>query len=266
MFDLIENIIIYLDYCKNQSKLNEKTIKAYTIDLIQFQNHMNGTKRWIDKSEISCYITELHKKYAPNSVKRKIASINAFFSYLWREEVIAENPMNKIKTKFHELKILPKIIPLFTVEKILSVAYNNHDIAKTDYSVKTTQRDIAIIELLFATGMRVSELCSINIEDINFEECSVLIMGKGARERIIQVINTDVMNALKRYKEKFNSNTNKSSALFVNRLCLRLTEQSVRLIINRLCTQAGINLHITPHMFRHYGESYQMESDYLRAA
>ena len=261
MINLGKEIVSYLDYCKYQRKLNEKTIKAYTIDLSQFKLYMTGVANCMEKSNISGYIVNLHKRYSPNSVKRKLASTNAFFNYLCFDEVIIVNPIVKVNTKFQEPKVLPKTIPLHVIESILSTAYKNCDIAATEFGLKTALRDIAIIELLFATGMRVSELCSLNLDDISMEDGSIRIMGKGARERVIQVSNTEVIIALKHYMKAFLPVIYDTGSFFVNRLRKRLTEQSVRIMIKRLCCQACIKIHITPHMYRHSFASLLLEED-----
>lgn len=107
----------YLEYCQNQKRLDKKTLKAYGIDLRQFAEQLHD----IDILEITPlilenYITKLHQNYKPKTVKRKIASIKAFFHYLEYKEIIERNPFNRIQIKFRELVILPKTIPLQTVE------------------------------------------------------------------------------------------------------------------------------------------------------
>ena len=122
-------------------------------------------------------------------------------------------------------------------------------------------RDIAVIELLFATGMRISELCNLKYPDIDMENFSVLIWGKGAKERLIQIGNPQVISALSSYISAFETEITLSSWLFVNRLGNRLSEQSVRFMINKYVEQAGISMHITPHMFRHSFATLLLEAD-----
>ncbi|MCL2079516.1 MAG: tyrosine-type recombinase/integrase [Oscillospiraceae bacterium] len=261
MADLKKEIAAYLDHCKHHKKLNAKTIKAYSIDLAQFRIHIKEVEKRVTKSEISGYIKHLHENYSPKSAKRKLASIKAFFNYLDFEERIDTNPIAKIRTKFQEPKVLPRTIPIKAIENILTTAYKNLDTAKTADEVRTAQRDIAIIELLFATGMRVSELCSLRLRDVNLDDGSIKIMGKGAKERIIQIGNDEVLEAIQQYKESFLVSINEVGFFFVNRRGLRLNEQSVRSMIRRLCIQADINIHITPHMFRHSFASLLLEED-----
>lgn len=131
-------------------------------------------------------------KIQTKTVKRKIASLKALFHYLEYKEIITINPFNKIQLRFRELAILPKTIPLHTVETFLSAIYNQYHNTTTTYQRDCALRDVAVIELLFATGMRISELCSLKISDVNLYDRTVLIYGKGAKERIIQIGNDDV--------------------------------------------------------------------------
>lgn len=180
----------YLEYCRTQKCLDEKTLKAYRIDLRQFSEKPSLEKiTEITTNDLEDYIARLHQQYKPKTVKRKIASIKAFFHYLEYKELLAINPFTKIQVHFREPTILPKIIPLHTVEKFLTMIYTQRDNAKTNYQRRNALRDAAVSELLFATGMRISELCSLKNEDINLHDGSILIYGKGDKERRIHIGN-----------------------------------------------------------------------------
>ena len=139
--------------------------------------------------------------------------------------------------------------------------YREERAASTPYKHKTALRDIAVMELLFATGMRISELCTLKQANLDLQSKSVLIFGKGAKERFIQIGNEQVLSALYRYKEAFANELARTEWLFVNRLEGRLSEQSVRYMIVRYCQIAGIDMHITPHMFRHSFATLLLEAD-----
>jgi len=249
----------YLMYCEDQKKLSEKSIKAYAIDLEQFKRHITSNDIPV-KADISTYIMYLHKTNKPKTVKRKIASIRAFLNYLEFEEFIIENPMKKIKTKFQEPQMLPRTISLTIIESILAAAYQELKHAKTSYAINSALRNIAMIELMFATGIRVSELCSLNTEHIDLYNGNIRIMGKGKRERILQVGNQEVISILRRYSEE-NAVHNETGFFFINRLSARISEQSVRFLIKRLCVKAKISQKITPHMFRHSFATLLLEED-----
>lgn len=250
----------YLEYCEYHKNLDIKTLKAYSIDLHQFNNYISN-KDFSSKISLSQYITEVHKLYKPKTIKRKIASVKAFYHYLQYEEVLNTNPFNKIDIKFREPQRLPKTIPFQTIQTFIKTIYNQRDKSRTSFQQKTILRDIAVIELLFATGVRISELCSLHPADMDFNTYNILIYGKGSKERLIQIGNTKVIEALINYKEAFQEEILSSGYFFVNRLNKRLSEQSVRYMINRYVEIAALNLHITPHMFRHSFATLLLEED-----
>lgn len=132
---------------------------------------------------------------------------------------------------------------------------------KTAYQHRCLIRDIAVCELLFATGMRISELCSIPSENIDLENGIVRIYGKGSKERILQIGHKDVICALSEYRKAFSCEIDSSGYFFVNRLHNQLSDQSVRYMINKYVEIAAIKVHITPHMFRHSFATLLLEQD-----
>ena len=207
------------------------------------------------------YIATLNKEYKPRTVKRKIASIKAFYSYLEYKEYIEKNPFNKVKVKIREPVILPKTIPLYTVETFLATIYKQQKEANTIYQKRNALRDAAVIELLFATGLRISELCSLRKNDINLVEQTVLVYGKGSKERRIQIGNDDVIKVLKEYKKEYVIQIEKCEYFFANQSGQKLSDQVVRRMINKYSSIAAIDLHITPHMFRHTFATSLLEAD-----
>lgn len=252
----------YLDYCLHQKRLDKKTIKAYHIDLNQFVSYIPETQlASITQDTLERYISHLHHNYQPKTVKRKIASLKAMFHYFEYKELISQNPFNKVQIKFREPTILPKTIPLQTVECLLKTIYSQQHNAKTAHQRKDAIRDTAVCELLFATGIRISELCSLTVNDINLQDGTILIYGKGFKERRLHLGNTDVIDALKNYKVAFSSEIAHCHNFFVNQSCKPLSDQSVRRIITKYTNLAAIDLHITPHMFRHTFATSLLEAD-----
>lgn len=262
MTNLQAHIEKYLDYCQSQKRLDAKTLKAYRIDLTQFCNHTQLSDIGMITPEIlENYIAGLHQKYKPKTVKRKLASLKALFHYFEYKELVERNPFHKIQVKFREPVILPKTIPLHTVEVLLSAIYSQLSNAKTDYQKKNALRDAAVIELLFATGMRISELCSLGVDDVNLYDGTILIYGKGSKERRVQIGNDDVVNILEKYKCDFQAEIQSCGHFFANQNGRELSDQAVRRMINRYTSFAAINLHITPHMFRHTFATSLLEAD-----
>lgn len=251
----------YIEYCEYRKRLDVKTLKAYKIDLTQYKDFCHFLSDCFDKTAVDTFITSLHKKYKPKTVKRKIASLKAFFHYLEYQELLNENPFTKLDVHFREAKLLPKTIPFHSIQAFLSTLYAQKEQAETEYQLHCCIRDIAVVELLFATGMRISELCSLKPCDIDLESNNILIYGKGAKERIMQLGNQEVIAALSLYQETFQKDMEVCGYFFVNRLQHRLSDQSVRLMINRYAELSGISQHITPHMFRHSFATLLLEQD-----
>lgn len=262
MNDIELHIKNYLSYCALQKRLDNKTIKAYRIDLTQFASHITETQLTsITQDTLELYISHLHQNYQPKTVKRKIASLKALFRYFEYKELITQNPFSKVQVKFREPVILPKTIPLQTVEYLLKTIYTQQTNAKTAHQRKNALRDAAVCELLFATGIRISELCSLNANDIDLQDGTILIYGKGSKERRLQLGNTDVIDALKSYKDAFFSEIANCHNFFVNQSGRPLSDQTVRRMITKYTNLAAIDLHITPHMFRHTFATSLLEAD-----
>lgn len=254
-------ILDYMEYCKYRKRLDAKTLKAYRIDLNQYYNFSPTLPDCLLKETVDKFITDLHKQYKPKTIKRKIASLKAFFHYLEYKDLLNENPFTRLDIRFREAKLLPKTIPFHSIQKFLTTLYEQKELAQSEYQLRCCIRDIAVIELLFATGMRISELCSLKPADIDLESGNVLIYGKGAKERILQVGNGEVISALVLYRETFERDIVACGYFFVNRLGNKLSDQSVRFMIDRYALLAGIEQHITPHMFRHSFATLLLEQD-----
>lgn len=254
--NLQDKVKPYLEYCTYRKELDAKTIKAYRIDLTQFFSYVQSAEP--EKETIEQYITDLHKKYKQKTIKRKIASIKAFYSYLEEEELVEQNPFRKIKVKFKETIILPRIIPREEIEQLLNYIYTSLS-SLSGIQYKHTLRDAAVIEVFFATGARVYEISNIRAENINLNSGLIRIMGKGGKERYIQISNTAVLDILRKYYVENESEIKKSGYFFINNRGNRYTEQSIRLMLKKYTLKARIHRNITPHMFRHSFATYLIE-------
>ena len=253
---LEDKLAAYLEYCEYRKELDKKSLKAYRIDLRQYFEYVCVDEP--DKEKIEEYVTHLHKSYKQKTVKRKIASIKAFYNYLEETEVIAESPFRKIKVKFKETVTLPRIIPREEIEKLLNHMYQClHESNKV--SRKFMLRDVAVIEVFFATGARVYEISNIREDSINLNTGLIRLMGKGGKERYVQISNTSILEVLKKYYDENEQAIKKSGYFFVNNRESRYTEQSIRLMLKKYTKQAGIERNITPHMFRHSFATYLIE-------
>ena len=265
--DISEGIKIFLTHCKYEKNLSEKTIKAYHIDISQFELFLKKEGftiilESIDKISIKKYmqILSIHK---PKTIKRKVAAIKSMFNFFEYDDIIIVNPFRKIKITIKEPKELPMVMNLKEIEKILKISYNKRDFTqnKQCYTYHESVRSIAIVELLFATGIRVSELCNIKIKDLDLEVGLLRVNGKGSKERFIQICHADALGALKNYQTLFKEKMDSSGYFFINRLDFRLSEQSVRNLIKKYVLLASIDKNITPHTFRHTFATLLLEEE-----
>ena len=255
-----------------RNALTKKPLKAYRIDLRHFSEQIS-TKETSDNDAVADEVTEitssmmekhiasLHQQYKPKTAKRKIASLKAFFHFLEYKEYISQNPFNRIQLHFRKPAKLPKTIPLPTIEALLSTIYAQHQNARTKYRQNCSLRDAAVIELLFASGMRISELCSLHPGDVNLNDGTILIYGKGDKERRIQIGSEAVLNILREYRTTYNKEITQCCHFFANKNGTPLSDQAVRRMINKYTSLAAIELHITPHMFRHTFATSLLEAD-----
>lgn len=254
----------YLEYCRDAKQLDNKTLKAYRIDLGQLAGELEEKDlRAVSAKELEAVYGAYHKTLKPKTVKRKMASGKAFFQWLEEEGHIGENPFQKVHTRFREPKVLPRTIPEHTLELFLQVLYDNRRKADTTQKRKKALRDIAAMELLFGTGIRVSELCALKQSDIDLFKGELLIYGKGRKERLVQVPDENLLGILKDYKTQYQKEMEQDPGchFFFNDRGHPLSDQSVRRIIMKTAGAAGISQHITPHMFRHTFATSLVDND-----
>ena len=246
MQTLSSKIAEYLEICQFEKELSQDTVKAYRIDLRQFSEFVGGV--WADKALLERFIKHLNQAYAPRSAKRKLASVRAFYCEMGRREELEVNPFTKLSIRIRSPQQLPRTIPEETVRELLQAAYRSY--APGD---RQTLRDILVLELLFSTGLRVSELCALSNDTfmLGKDKLSLLVSGKGRKERIIKVATPELIKISRMYCEEFSKEINKWNVIFFNRRGYPLSPQSVRRIINRYASRLEIHSHITPHMFRH---------------
>ena len=253
--NMIKEMEQYLEFCKYRKELNRNTLKAYRIDLEQYLSFIK--KDFLLKARIEEYITELHKKYKQKTVKRKIASIKAFYRYLEEEERLeGSNPFTKIRVKFKETESLPRIISRNDIERLLNYMYT---VMNQSGQKSAIYRDLSVIEMFFATGARVYEISNLKIQNMDLDNGIIKLFGKGSKERYVQIGSQEILELVKEYYRLNQQDIDKSGFFFVNRQGKRFSEQSIRRMIRKYSCQAGISIHITPHMFRHSVATYLLE-------
>ena len=244
----------YLEVCERQRRLNSKTVRAYRTDLRQLTDSLG--KQPLGRETLAAYIAGLNRDCKPRTFKRKLASVKAFCRWMEDEGYLTEDPFRRFRVRLREPKTLPRTIPLRTIEDMLRRA---HSLAEAGAGDDRARRDSAVLELLFATGIRVSELCGLNAEDVNLKEGSLMIWGKGAKERLLQIGNVDVLTALRRYA--YIGKRTGREPFFVGRDGQRLTDQSVRRMVHKYGKLSAPTMNVTPHMFRHSFATLLLEED-----
>lgn len=197
----------------------------------------------------------------PSQLNELITALKKNKSGLGISDFIRNNYSDVLDiTKKISTQIL-KLAGLDTIGEILCFAYTQIEKSNTDYKKNSAIRNAAVLELLFATGARVAEICNLHSQDVDFIGKSVKLYGKGSKERIIPIENTSVLTILSDYYFIHEEKISDCGYFFVNKYGKRLTEQSVRCMINSYCQTCGISMHITPHMFRHSFATLLLEQD-----
>lgn len=252
----LENFRTYILVEKNFSK---HTAKAYCSDILDFLLWIGDTDVGeVTLAKVREYLHFIQKfNYKKNTIARKIASLRTFYKFLYREKRSDSNPAMSLNAP-KRAKSLPKFLIPFEVEQIL----NNINI-----ETPAGFRNKAILELLWATGMRVSELSGLNFEDLNLEENEIRVFGKGAKERIILVTDR-AKSFLERYiktarpiiAKGYTVSENEDSPVFINSTGFRLQTQSIRKAINEVVDKIQLPKHVTPHVFRHSFATHLIEN------
>lgn len=236
----------YLETGEYEKQLSPDTIKAYRIDLRQFLDFTGG--EWADRNMLNQYIKYLNHHFAPRSAKRKLASVRAFYHEMEICGELGENPFNKLHIRIHSPQQLPRVIPEHIVQALLQSAYNAYM-----PGCREVLRDIVVLELLFSTGLRVSELCALTRDTflLNDSGLRLLVRGKGRKERILQIKTPELLQLIKTYCDAFSKEIQEQGAILFNQRGRPLSPQPVRRIINKYLNRIGGASHVTPHMFRH---------------
>jgi len=214
----------------------------------------------INKDVLKEFVGLIQERYAPKTCRRRIACIKAFFNHMEYEDVISVNPFRKIKVTLKEEKTLPKTMKKQEITLQLRYVYELISKAKSGYQKGIALKLAAIYELLIGTGIRIGELCNLKIDDIDFDDRSIRIFGKGGKERVVYLSSNLLIEALRQYAEIVKSNGIKSEFLFKGRNQRHISEESARNYIEKIGWKT-LGKKITPHMFRHTFATMLLESN-----
>lgn len=247
-FEAVDNFLNFQTIERNAST---HTLKAYSIDLGELSDYLDDEKvnniEEVDYFLLRGFIGGLYeKKYAKSTIERKLATVRSFFKYLFQKKIIEENPSKMLKFPKKEKKIL-KVFPKDDIEKLLDIPDTLDDTA--------AKRDKLILEILYGTGVRVSELAGINLTDIDYAGQRVIIKGKGKKERIIPLM-PYYITLIKDYLASipamlFKGSEADKQALILNRKGGRLSTRNILEVVKKYLNLAGLPEIYSPHSFRH---------------
>lgn len=231
----------YLDYLKFERKLSDNTLKSYLNDLKDFDLYFNGNVKDLKYKDISNYINSL-KDLNARSVAHYITVINSFYLFLIDEGIIEENPcLNIISPK------IPKKLPNYLSEDEIDNLLDIRLVTPYDY------RNKAMLELLYATGVRITELINLKVSDVDLFNCFIRVFGKGKKERIVPISDLAV-KYLTIYIEEYRNMILKehdSEYLFISNSYKNISRQGFFKILKAECERCGIEKTVSPHVLRH---------------
>ena len=242
MIDISKEIEDYMNYLSLERQLSPNTIDGYKRDLEDFYKFTNKSYKHISKDDIINYITYLNKKVGPKTINRHIVSVKNYFRFLEKNNYIGNNPTTDI-TGLKTPKKMPRVLSIEEVDKLLDIE------VKDAYS----SRNKAMLELMYSSGLRVSELLNLTLNNIDFDMNLVRIYGKGSKERIVPI--SDIATSyLDEYINLYRNTLVKNKVtdlLFLNSRGSKLSRQGFFKILKEIALVKGINREISPHVLRH---------------
>lgn len=247
---MLEYINGFRDFLVSERNYSEHTVRAYITCLREFklflekrlapEGRQGVDVSGVDDMDIRAYVAWLYKRNSKASISRKLASIRTFFEFLIREGITPNNPAKLVPTPKGE-KRLPAFLTVDEVFKLVDTPETNGVLGF---------RDRAILELFYSSGLRVSELVGIELDDLDLTGSLVKVLGKGNRERIVP-LGSRAVDAIRRYMEKRGELKPKGDFLFLNSRGGRLTVRSVANIVKKYAAISGIPKNVSPHVLRH---------------
>lgn len=244
-----EKINEFLLNCKYAKNLTDKTLKSYKSDLLLFNNYIKNNDDI--KDAILDYVKYLlDTQHKITTIKRYLSTIYQFINFVYRKDS-QNNPIRDLDIKFKCEKILPKTISTHEMKKLFQCLYNKSQIYVTTFQKFQHTRDIALLDLISSTGIRIGEAASLQYNDIDLKTRLVLIHGKGRKERIIYLSCPETINNLKNWLQLRHKIKNDNNYVFINRYNKPLSVHGIEDIFRKYRDAANINPIATPHFLRH---------------
>lgn len=246
MEDYFNEIPGFLAFCRFSKNLGENTLAAYRSDLELYARFARSHPC----SNIMDYISELSSKHKTSTIKRHLASIKQFFKYVYRNDRL-RNPLLQFEFKLKSEKALPRTIPVHGVKRLLSAVKRRRDEPLSKFQAFQTIRNVALLDLLCSTGIRIGEAAAIRLEDIDLRTRIILIHGKGKKERLIYLSCPETVDNLKAWLNLRKTLPVEHDCLFVNRSYSPISIHAIEDIFYKYRDLAKINPKATPHFLRH---------------
>ncbi len=237
----------FLEFMEVERRSSERTLANYELALRQFREWREPFKGWseLTADDFRAYLFDLMKKERGRAtIRLQFAAMRSFFKWLTRRRGWKANPLLEVQLPKREKK-LPVVLTVTQIEQMLTLPLTQEK-SKRD-AVWAPERDAAILELFYSTGMRLSELTALNVEDIDTYTETVRVFGKGKKERLCPV-GSKALEAVQRYRAKAGVH---DGALFRSKLGTRITTQAVDDVVSKYWRASGLPVHLTPHKFRH---------------
>ncbi len=265
---LTDSVALYLARCRGEKRLDQKTVKAYCCDIEQFLVWLEEGIREFSRASMREYMVYLNARYAASTVRRKLASLRAWATWMRREDFMAASPFDDLDVSIRQPLLLPRTIGPRDLRHMLE-PNGAAGISKEEHAPTMLElRDQAVLELLIATGIRVSELCALNLDSVDLSARQIRIFGKGSKERIVMLGSNHTVIALSDYirvRKPIGQPDGREGMglrpLFLSRSKERITDQAVRKIILKRAKEVEVEAHVTPHMFRHTFATTLLEQD-----
>ncbi|WP_411349782.1 tyrosine-type recombinase/integrase [Paenibacillus sp. WLX2291] len=244
----------YINHLHIEKNLSNKSIKAYVSDLNRLSIWLHEHKfEYITEEIIHLYFAELsqHSTLKDSTIKRKYITFKSFFAYMAQKKWIKASPLIHLGKKFKTAKRIPKTLPPNEIKRLLAAPQQDRSVKKSPFSTRLNIRNDAIIDLLFSTGIRIGELVQISLKDIDLRNRSIIIFGKGRKERLLYLSSKELIDKIQTWLKIRQEFSPRSEALFLNKYGDRLSIYGIEDIFAKYKQMAKINSSATPHYLRH---------------
>jgi integrase/recombinase XerD len=266
---------LFIAHCQYERNLSPLTIKAYQIDLRQFRIFIGEqiSPQQVGKELIKSYLRHLFEKgLKASSVRRKMICLKSFFYFLECDEILDTSPFQKLRLAIKVPNRIPDVMNLSEIRLLINLSkkalaqtdlvdsHRKDSCSDSDLTAIKKLQDVVILELLFATGMRVGELSMIDIEDIDISRGVIKVNGKGSKQRVLPIPNDEIVRLLEFYSSLRERTSAETHWLLSNRLNRRMSTQSIRTIVRKYVRLAQLKKRVTPHTFRHTTATLLLEN------